>query len=220
MNTIKDFIMKHFGTMIIAAIFFMLYLKGCFNNGAMKGIINNGPDASTEKTTQVVQPPVQVPVYIPIQTGSTQPITIPQQYNPSQDLQTLLTQYKDVLSKFLALNSYKDSVVLKDTAGNRVGVVNLDDGISENQFKYRKPSYQLSFPNTIRTNPAIKHNEVYIGMETEHTVNNLVKSASLGAMLKNKKDDVFGATYGHDFQTSGSIIGLKYYKKLSFRKKS
>lgn len=109
-----------------------------------------------------------------------------------------MRQYIDLLNKFLAkISNYIDSVVLKDSAGKRVGVVKLEDQISENQFTFRKPSYQLSFPvttNTITiTKEAKKRNEIYFGGIIEGSTKNVLNAAGLGLLLKTKKM-LFGAS--------------------------
>lgn len=215
-----DWIKKNILSLIIIVLFILYGLKtGC--NGFGK---QEKPKADTVYTshTEYVQQPAQIiPQYIPFQTSSQQPIVIPPQYKPDTSINILMRQYLDVLNKFLAKNNYTDSVVLKDTAGNRVGVVKLEDQISENQFVYRKPSYQLSFPvttNTITiTKEAKKRNQLYIGGVIEGSTKTVLNSAGMGLLFKTKKDAIWGFNAKYQFQNQSINYELSRYFKLSFK---
>lgn len=207
---------------VLAIIFFLwLILKpsGCGPN-----IGHNSTDTvKIETHTEYVpQPPVQIPVYIPTQTGSSTPIVIPPSYQPSADYTALVKQYNDLASKFLTANTYKDSIQLKDSSGIRVGVVNLQDIVSENQIKSRTPSYQLSFPHTTTTITVLAppKNQLYIGGGLSGSTTNILNGADIGLGFKNKKDRIyeikagfrdFNGTFQPSFQI-GTFWKIKLHK--------
>lgn len=217
-----EWVKKNILSLIIIAlvILYGLSLKTCNFFGQQ-----SAPKADTvfsSHTEYVQQPPQIIPQYIPMPSSSQQPVFIPQQYRPDTTLNGVLRQYIDLLNKFLAKNNYIDSVVLKDSAGKRVGVVKLEDQISENQFTYRKPSYQLSFPvttNTITiTKPAKKRNEIYFGGLIEGSTKNVLNAAGLGLLLKTKRDAVWGFNAKYQFNNQAINYELSRYFKISFRK--
>ena len=203
-----DWIKKNILSLIIIVLFILYGLKtGCNGFGGQEK-----PKADTvySSHTEYVQQPAQViPQYIPFQTSSQQPIN------------GVLRQYMEVLNKYLAKNNYIDSVVLKDTAGNKVGVVKLEDQISENKFVYRKPTYQLSFPvttNTITiTKEAKKRNQLYIGGVIEGSTKTVLNSAGMGLLFKTKKDAIWGFNAKYQFQNQSINYELSRYFKLSFK---
>lgn len=221
------FIKQHwvglFALLAIVVLFFITRPFGC-NKPVPDTVVTKH-----DTTIAYVQQPVQyVKEYVPIQTGSQAPVIIPPQYVPSTDNAVLLKQYIEVTNKYLALNTYKDSVVLRDSSGKRVGVVNLDDGVSENQIKYRKPSYQLAFPLTTINNTTIitKHDQphvkFYLGGEITGNQTNFVNGGMLGVGIQNKKDGFYsikGGLLTIPGQPIRPQFGVGYYQKISFRKK-
>lgn len=185
----KEFLTKNFMGIIVLVLAAIIYLQRGNNDatGTQK------PDTTT-KTVYITQPPVYIPMYVPAPSNSQTPIIIPPNYKPSEDSQKLLEQYKELVNKFLTQNTYKDSIELKDTAGNKVGIVNLEDVVSENVIKSRKPSYQLNLPHTTITirEPYKLKNQVYIGGGVLGNQNQLISGAKAGIFLKNKKDQLYG----------------------------
>lgn len=214
---------KNIFSLIIIGCFIFFGIKTCNRGGLFSGTEQRKPDTVYSQHTEYIQQPPQIiPQYIPIQTGSQQPIIIPSQYKPDTSLNGILKQYIELLNKFLAKNNYLDSVVLKDSAGKRVGVVNLEDQISENRFIYRKPSYQLTFPVTTNTitimNYEKKRNQFYIGGLLEGSSKNILYSAGAGLLLKTKKDNIWTLNAKYQFQQKAISYELGRYFKLSFRK--
>ena len=198
-----EWVKKNILSLIIIVLFILYGLKNC--NGFFGQQQATKTDTIFSSHTEYVpQPPQIIPQYIPMPSSSQQPVFIPQQYKPDTTLNGVLRQYIELLNKYLVKNNYSDSVVLKDSAGHRVGVVNLEDQISENKFTYRKPSYQLSFPvttNTITiTKEAKKRNQLYIGGVIEGSTENGLNSAGLGLLFKTKKDAIWGFNAKYQFQ--------------------
>jgi len=217
-----DWIKKNILSLIIIVFFILYGLKTCDGGFFGNGVKPKADTVFSSHTEYVPQQPQIIPQYIPMPSNTQAPIFIPQQYKPDTTLNGVLRQYIELLNKYLVKNNYSDSVVLKDSAGHRVGVVNLEDQISENKFTYRKPSYQLSFPvttNTITiTNEAKKRNQIYFGGVIEGSTKNVLNSAGLGLLWKTKRDAVWGITGKYDFYQKDVKYELSRYFKLSFRK--
>lgn len=218
--TIREWVGKNILQLLIIAGFIIFGIRSCGSNGST----TNRPKSDTTFTSHteyVVQPPQVIPQYIPIQSSSQTPIVIPSQYQPSQDLATLIKQYNELASKFLAQNTYKDSISLKDSSGKTVGVVKLEDMISENQIKSRKPNYQLWFPvttNTVTINNYPKSKaQFYFGGSIAGSQEKILESIGAGIIYKSKKEAMWGAKVNYNL--AGKVnYELSRYFKLSLRK--
>lgn len=171
------------------------------------------------ETVYVPQPPVYIPTYIPQQSGSTvYPINIPAQYNPSQDITRLTQQYNDLVKQFLATKTYKDSIQLKDSSGTRVGVVNLNDVISENEFKSRTPDYQLNLPHTYTTITLREppKNQVFVGLGITGNQQAPLNGLYGGLTFKNKKDRLYGIKAGGQLYNNQIVpqFGIETFWKI------
>jgi len=209
-------ILKHnIGVILIGVAFLIFWFGGCGHN-------TNAPQNTHDTTThtvQTLQPIVINPPYQPQQQGQTiLPITIPQQYNASADIAKLTTQYQELVTKFLSLKRYSDSITLKDTAGNRVGVVNLDQTVSENTLKETKSSYQLYFPHTTTTIT----NTIYAPIKNQWFVGGTVTGPDmtfdLGLLLKNKKENILQLGVGYNFITGKPQAKVGYFQKIHIGK--
>jgi hypothetical protein len=216
LTEIWNFIKLNFKFLLVAAVLLIFYFQGCFDRFG-----NTPPPTRDTVVTQIPQPIVIMPPYTPQQSGNTVfPINIPSNYNPSQDIVRLTEQYNELVKQFLAVKTYKDSIQLKDTAGNRVGVVDLTQIVSENELKSTQPTYQLSFPHTTITirEPYVPRNQVFIGGGVGASLNKpSLNQAELGLLLKNKRDNVFGLSGTYDIPNKSPGLKVSYYKKLSFR---
>ena len=217
----KEWIKRNILQLIIILGFLVFGVVTCKNKGWM-GNIPQKPDTTyVTKTEYVAQPPVYIPTYSPQQSSSVQPIIIPSQYQPSQDLTTLVKQYQELANKFLAQNTYKDSILLKDSTGKQVGVVSLDDMVSENQIKSRKPSYQLTFPVTTNTLTITKYapnkTKFYVGANISGGRENVLNQVGIGLIYSSKKYALWQLKANYNFQ-GGISYELGRYWKLSLRK--
>lgn len=220
MQTIKTWIINHLLEVIIIAGFIIFGIRGCNNN-----IFTGKPTIDTVHTSHteyIQQPPVYIPQYVPVQSSSQTPIIIPSQYKPDTTINGLLRQYNTLLEKYLTKNTYKDSIPLKDSSGKSVGVVNLEDVVSENLIKNRKSSYQLSFPITTNTTtitirePYKPKAQFYFGGSISGSQTNLLSQIGLGTLYKSKKDAIWGAKVQYDFK-NGINYEISRYFKLSFK---
>lgn len=210
-------------TQFIAVIALVVFLVWIFTGGCGKGSSKPTSDTVTHTSTVYVpQPPVQVPVYIPVASGNTQPVVIPSQYQPNTaNLEALLKQYNELVTKYLTVRTYTDSVQLKDSSGNRVGVFHNNDIVSENEIKSRAPSYQLTFPHTttttVITNTNLPKRQLYWGLGLTSIPPTLVSGGHVGLLYKDTKDHVY-TLYGGGMILPGRpvtpYVGLSYYTKI------
>lgn len=221
-----DFFKKNFAILVAATIFMVFYFNGCGNK--------QGQGKPTIDTTvrQILQPIVINPPYTPQQAGNTVYVPIPQnsqQVIPASTMAELIEQVKqlsksreDLAREYYAIRNYNDSITLKDTAGNRVGVVNLKQTVSENILKSTQPTYQLIFPETTitKTIPAKLKNQVFFGATVQSPINSpKIGQIDLGLLLKNKKENILSLSGTYDLQSNQSGIRVGYYQKLSFKPK-
>lgn len=212
-SQIIDIIKHNLGVVLIGGLFLLFWFNGCGKGGNQP---QNTRD-TTNTTTQVLQPMIINPPYQPQQSGQTiMPINIPAQYNPSEDIAKLTSQYQELVKNYLSLKNYKDSITLRDSSGNRVGVVNLDQTVSENTLKETKSSYQLYFPHTTTTIT----NTIYPKPKNQWFFGGAVGgpdlSIDLGLLLKNKKDNILQLSGGYNIVTGKPEGKIGYYQKLSF----
>jgi hypothetical protein len=80
-------------------------------------------------------------------------------------------------------------------------------------------SYNLKYPiiTKIITLPPPSRNQLYIGGSLQGTLTNPVNQINAGVMLKNKKDQLYGAYTGVTMKGE-VVVGIQSYWKISFRK--
>jgi len=218
----KNWLTNNLLSIIVLITVIVLAARSCKNDSLFGGN-NTTRKADTiysSHTEYIQQPPVFIPQYIPQQIGSQQPIIIPSQYKPDTTMTGVLRQYVDVLSRYLTKNTYMDSIVLKDTSGKRVGVVKLEDQISENKFTSRKPSYDLTFPTITNTTTITKYApqkwQMYVGGILEGSKDKPLSAGGIGLLYKSKKDAVWMLNGKYNFQQKAMSYELARYFKLSF----
>lgn len=209
-----DFIKANILSLVIVALLAVVILQRC--GGYDKA--QSKPDTTYRSDTHYIQQPtVTIPPYQPIIVESKQPVIIPPQYQPATDQTALLKQYQDLVNMFLSANVVNDSILLKDSAGHRVGVVNINDVISENTIKSRVPSYKLTLPvvtNTVTiTKPYEPKRQVYAGFELSGSKTQLLNNISAGLIYKDRQDRIFRVKLGTDLKLQ-PVIGVGTYWKI------
>lgn len=195
MTTIQQIKQSPLTLLIIAGIFAYLIINNPF--GCNKPKDPTVVTVTKTDTQYVQQPPVVIPQYIPVATSSQAPVIIPPSYQPSANLEELLKQYNDLVKKHLTTNIYVDSIKLRDSTGKQVGIVNLDQKVSENQIKSNNFSYSLKFPivtNTITTTITQAYKpkfQILLGGGVAGSQEQLVNGGFLGIGFKNKKDQIY-----------------------------
>lgn len=199
-----------------------MFAKGCFQFKTTQ----TSPSVVTIKrdTQYIVQPPVTIPQYQPIIVKS-EPASssvIPQIYQQtSTDVRELTKQVKELAAQFYAVNHYRDSIQLKDSSGNNVGIVRLDDAVSQNQIQTRNPSYSLRLPvitNTVTIDHPYKpQRQIYVGGGITGAKESLIQQLEAGLLLKNKKDQMYGVKAGIDMK-GNLLYGIQSYWKIKIKK--
>jgi hypothetical protein len=135
------------------------------------------------------------------------------EYLPDTNYQKLLSQYREVVNKLLTQNIYSDSIKIDTT-----GYAYITDTISQNHILGRSLSYSIKYPIIKETIilPEKKRNQLYVGFSV---LGQPLPLNSLNAelLLKNKADNIFGASIGI---TSDSKLqyGIRYYTKIKLKK--
>lgn len=225
---IWDIVKRNLGVVLIGIVFLILYFSGCGGRDGRGG--RNTSDTVTT-TTQVLQPIVVGPQYVPQQNGQTVYVPIPQSAQgvvPASTIEGLIAQVKDLSERIEALakqyyatKNYEDSFPLKDSAGTNVGNVTLKQTVSENTLQSTQPTYQLKFPYTVKTitntiYPKVK-NQLFLGGGAQTLLNNpKLQQVDVGLLLKNKQENVLALSGVYDFPNASPGIRLAYYQKLQF----
>lgn len=224
---IWDVTKKNLGILIVGVVFLVLYFGGCGNGGRGGKTTHD----TTTVTTQVLQPIVVGPSYTPQQKGEVTYVQLPsnaQGMIPASTMEGLIAQVQELSKRieelgkqYYAVKHYEDSIQLRDTAGTKVGVVKLNQTVSENTLQSTQPTYQLNFPYTVRTitntiYPKVK-NQVFLGGGVSSLLNNpTIQQADIGLLLKNKKENVLAVSAVYDFPNKSPGVRLNYYQKLQF----
>lgn len=132
--------------------------------------------------------------------------------NPNYD--KLLQQYKDLMTLYFTTNTLKDTLKL-----DSLGHVYVTDWVWKNKIESRKFTYNIKVPvvkETI-TNPVKPRNQLYIGGAIQGSITNPVNQINAGILLKNRKDQIFGAYTGMNMD--GQLqLGLQSYWKIHIGK--
>jgi len=135
------------------------------------------------------------------------------EYVPDTNYQKLLKQYQALLLLYLEKNIQKDTLTL-----DKLGSIYITDTISKNISTHRVYDYSFKYPfvkENITT--TVHRNQLYIGGGVQGNPISLVNQFNAGVLLKNKKDQIFGASIG--LNINGQLqYGVQSYWKLNFKK--
>ena len=139
-------------------------------------------------------------------------IATPPEYIADTNYPKLLAQYNDLLSKYMALVEFKDTIRI-DT----LGYVAITDTVNQNSLKGRSVRTNYKIPtititNTI-TNYAPPKAMLFFGGGVQGNQTLGVTGANLGILYKSKKDKIVGFNVG---STIGSQLnyGISSYWKI------
>ena len=167
------------------------------------------------------QKTVTLPSYIPIvRKEKLDQSKIKHKEDLNRDVWDSLCQ--NIQDSFYTVREYNDSVALKDSVGKDVGVVKIEEKVTENKLIDRIISYKLKFPivtNTITiTNNLEKppKTHYYIGAEVLGNGDDIVNGASINFLLQNKKNTIYGISIGGQSwnSTVKPEFGFSIYKRL------
>jgi hypothetical protein len=144
----------------------------------------------------------------------TKPEIIPPTFIPDTDCIKLRKQYIDLLDLYFRKNVYEDTLKV-----DSIGFVYVKDTVARNSIKDRTFSYNLKYPIITKTItlPPPSRNQLYIGGSLQGNITNPISQINAGVLLKNKKDQIYGAYAGMNM--NGQLqLGISSYWKISFRK--
>lgn len=144
----------------------------------------------------IEQPPVYVPIYTP---GD---VTHYPSDNPkpdaSQNYDELLNAYWNAIDSLRSTNFTRDKIVLKDSSGNDVGEIRLEDSVRDNHIVSRDIDYQLRFPNIVTTKTITIQqktkpvNMLFAGGGIIGNPRDLINGVQAEFLYKTKKESMYG----------------------------
>lgn len=133
------------------------------------------------------------------------------EYLPDTNYSNLVKQYTQLAEKFLAMNIQADSFKV-----DSIGHVYIIDTISHNLVKSRSFKYNLKYPIITNTVPEPKRVQWYFGGFLQGEEEELIDQISVGLLIKNKKDQIFGGHVG--LNASGKLqVGISSYWKIKIK---
>lgn len=208
--------MKNLLSIIIVVLIAIVFLQQSGCGGANSGKHNTSDTVVLHDTSWQVHDSLIVKKMKGTIIHDTAPI--PAHYIADTSYIGLKVQYDTLLTKFLALTVYADTLKL-DT----LGYVAIADTVKENQLKNRSYRYNYKIPtitekttitNTIYEKPKT---QVFLGGGIDGNQTLGITGASLGLLLKNKKDHIFGLNIGTQV-TGGATYGIQSYWKIKLKK--
>lgn len=134
------------------------------------------------------------------------------EYLPDTNYSKLVSQYNQLVDKYLASNIYKDSIKI-----DSIGYVHVKDTISNNLIKGRAYSYSLKYPIINNYIPTPTKNQLYYGGGVNGSPQEIIQNIHLGVLYKTKTDRIVGANVGINSKAQ-ITYGLSSYWKISLRK--
>jgi len=208
--------MKNLLSIIIVVLIAIVFLQQSGCGGANSGKHNTSDTVVLHDTSWQVHDSLIVKKMKGTIIHDTAPI--PAHYIADTSYIGLKVQYDTLLTKFLALTVYADTLKL-DT----LGYVAIADTVKENQLKNRSYRYNYKIPtitekttitNTIYEKPKT---QLYLGGGINGNQTLGITGASVGLLLKNKKDHIFGLNIGTQV-TGGATYGIQSYWKIKLKK--
>lgn len=208
---ITDIVKKYFLQAIIALLVVLLVVQRCSQPAPPK------PDVVIKHDTVWVEKHgsgTSVPRVVDSIPYPVEKLIKDTKYVPDTNYPRLLAQYRQLLSLYLSTIIQKDTIKLDTT-----GVVYITDKIAENRVFARTFTYDYKYPfvkETI-TQPAKLRNQIYIGGAIQGSFTNPVNQINAGFLLRNKKEQIFGAYTG--INMDGQLqLGIQSYWKIHIGK--
>lgn len=211
------FLDKHFSTILVVVLMWIVFTQRIADRPAASQapiIIVTSDTTNREHTGSVNSQPI---VYQTIPIPYSQ---IPAGYVPSSNVDSVRAQYQRLLAEHFAKNIQKDSLGL-DT----LGYVKTTDTVQGNKIVGRGWDYKVN-ERTITTTITIKEpykpkRQLYAGGGVGFNLNQKVSDVTLGALYKNKKDQIFGLHLDYNLNVpaikDGTSIQFSSYWRLRFK---
>ena len=142
--------------------------------------------------------------------------TLPPEYIADTNYPKLLAQYNDLLSKYMALVEFKDTIRI-DT----LGYVAITDTVNQNSLRGRSVRTNYKIPTITNTitiqNYEKPKTQMFLGGGIDGNQTLGITGASAGVLLKNKKDHIYGLNVGTQIN-GGLTYGIQSYWKIKLKK--
>lgn len=204
-TVILNYIKKHSLNLLVVAIAILIFLQKC-NSKSSTGVVKIKRDTVWIQKDSVVYSKPKI-----VKTISVRYKERSAEYLPDTNYKKLVIQYNKLVDKYLASNIYKDSLKI-----DSIGYIVVNDTVSNNLLKKRSFEYNIKYPKVIEYVPEKKRNQIYYGGGFVLGDQSL-ESINIGAILKTKKDHIWGLNIGVN-SNQQIIYGIQSYWKLSFRK--
>lgn len=209
----RDFITKNFFSLVVIVLLLVLFVQRCGDDGRSTPI-DTGTTVKID-TIWVVKDSV---VFAQPQILYGRRDTVyenTKEFIPSADYSELVKQFTDLKQELLTKQTYADTLRI-----DSMGYVAVRDEIQRNRILERKYSYDLKYPAITKTVTTYipDDKQVYIGGGIGGNKDNLVNSANLGLLYKDKKDRVFGVGATKTFSPNLPVTyGLSTYWKIKVK---
>jgi len=195
------FVEKNFLAIIILLLVLVLLANRCDHSGVKPTIVidtvyvhHDSIVTSKPQLVKVISTPIEK-------------IITNIQYKPDTNYQALLKQYNALLTLYFNKNIQKDTLKL-----NKLGYISVTDTVYNNLITGRVYDYHITYPE-ITKSITLHNNQLYIGGGLQGNPASLINQINVGLLLKNKKDQVFGASIG--LNQNGAIqYGINSYWKI------
>jgi hypothetical protein len=133
---------------------------------------------------------------------------------PDTNYAVLKKQFEELVSKYATKRIYQDTIKI-----DSIGTLVLTDTVRKNMLAIRTYAHHYKIPTIIvtKTVPLPPKRQVFVGGAIGVTYPVSISTVQAGAILKNKKDQLFGLHVGLD--TRGILTySLSSYWKISFKR--
>lgn len=206
----REFITKNFNFLIVAILIVIIFLQKCEGGSVTK--INTYDTVTTIqyhyfKDTTLAKPKI---IY------SSRDTTMENNYyQSSDDINELKADIQNLKEELFSKNVYRDTYKV-DT----FGTIEVTDTVQRNNIFNRRyinnlkiPEKTITVTNTIYPKPK---SQLYFGGGISGNQVQPVQNFSVGALFKNRKDQMYGVSVG--INTSGTITyGVSSFWKIKFK---
>lgn len=190
----KEFITKNFTTLLVLALFIVIMLQRC------------GGDGGKNSTPQIKRDTIIKEYYFTYtDTSLSKPQIINKIYPTNKDIPVIMipdTNYNKLLKQYDSLINihYTKNIQIDSNKIDTFGYVKVLDTVQDNRIIGRKWTHNLKIPykeTTITVTQTLpSKTQIFLGGSITGTQTSLINGASIGGLLINKKQQVYGAKVG------------------------